>query len=228
MTGKRAPSLWVIDPSLGHSEDQGVSEIVDGWPGDARVFRPALRAGDGPEPATGYDTCAVVLMGSRASALDELAWLDRLVSWIDPILSGVVRLPLLGICFGHQLMAHRAGAAIGFLGEDRKKRVGVETSTLDGGTLLPGRHELRVVVSHREEVKQAPAGYRVVATRERIAIDGLEHRVLPLYSFQFHPEAREEFARHAGIDEACIDVRLRHDNRRLLQAFRQRVLDGSP
>ncbi len=135
-------------------------------------------------------------------------------------------MPLLGICFGHQLMAHRLGGLIGFLREDRQKRVGIETSTLQGGRLLPGRHELRVVVSHREEVKQVPAEYRVVATREGSAMDGLEHRALPLYSFQFHPEAREEFARHAGIDEARIDARLRDDNRRLLQAFRQSVLDG--
>ena len=76
-----------------------------------------------------------------------------------------------------------------------------------------------VVVSHREEVKACPAGYRTVARRPGVPVDGLEHEQLPVFSFQFHPEAREEFAQYAGIAVARIDERLKRDNGRLLQAF---------
>ena len=95
---------------------------------------------------------------------------------------------------------------------------------LEGGRLLPGRHALRVVVSHREEVKRLPRGFRSVARRRGVAIDGMEHDTLPVFSFQFHPEAGEEFAGRAGLDLREIDDRLREDSRRLLGAFRRRVL----
>ena len=223
MSNAEQHRLWIIDPSMDRAEEQGTAEILDGWDGDYRIFRPALRPDDGPGPGTGVDTDGVVLMGSRASVLDDLDWLKALVAWIEPLVDGTAPLPLLGICFGHQLIAHLSGAEVGFVSDDRVKRTGVETTVLDGGRLLPGRAELNVVVSHREEVKTRPRGFRAVARRTPIEIDGLEHETLPIFSFQFHPEAREEFARHAGIAESAIGDNVRRDNRRLLAAFRQQV-----
>jgi len=101
--------------------------------------------------------------------------------------------------------------------------VGVESSRLGGGRLLSGAPTLRVVVSHREQVEQVPDGYRVTARRPGAPIDGLEHDELPLFSFQFHPEAREEFARRAGVREELIDPRLREDGRRVLSGFLDQV-----
>ena len=132
-------------------------------------------------------------------------------------------IPLLGVCYGHQLIAHLAGAAVDWVEPGRAKVVGVEESRLSGGRLLPGEHCLRVVVSHREEVKKPPPGYRVTARRPSAEIDGLEHEQLPVFSFQFHPEAREEFARQAGIDVDRIDERLRVDSLRVLAAFLREV-----
>ncbi len=220
----KTPELWVIDPSVNYPETQGVGEVLEGWPGRSRLFEPA-RNGDGPAPRDGYGASGVVLMGSVASVHDSLPWMRQLASWLDPILEGKVDCSLLGICFGHQLIAHRSGGRVGFLHPDRRKRTGVETSELEGGRLIRGRRSLSVVVSHREEVQAPPPGYRVVARRESVACDGMEHERLPIFSFQFHPEAREEFAGRAGICPESIDERVREDSRRLLGAFRQHVLD---
>jgi GMP synthase-like glutamine amidotransferase len=220
---RRLPRLWIIDPSLHHPEDQGVAEILRDWSGRSRLFRPGLDPASGPVPGTGYDTDGVVLLGSAASVYDTHPWLAPLTAWIRPLLRGRPSLPLLGVCFGHQLIAHLAGGRVDHVDAQRSKVLGVEPSRLAGGRLLPGEHELRVVVSHREEVKQAPADYRVTARRERSPIDGLEHRLLPVFSFQFHPEAREEFARRAGLPLASIDGRLREDGGRVLAAFLDRV-----
>jgi GMP synthase-like glutamine amidotransferase len=217
--------LWIIDPSLHNPEDQGVANVAAGWPGDVRIFRPALSPGDGPTPDSGHAADGVVLMGSAASVDDSADWLPPLLNWLDPILSGRVRVPLLGICFGHQAIAHRAGGRIGYVHQNRRKLAGVDDSNLTGSRLLPGDDRLRVVVSHREEVKQPPEGYRVVARRGEIAVDGLEHEELPIYSFQFHPEAGGEFAARAGIDPGLLDERQRADSVRLLGAFRDQVRD---
>lgn len=222
-SSEHSPALWVIDPSIEHPEDQGVREVLEGWPGSSRVFRPA-RDGDGPAPETGYDVQGVVLLGSMASVHDSLPWMEPLGAWLDPILRGRVLCPLLGICFGHQLIAQRSGGTVGFLHRDRRKLTGVATTELEGSRLIQGRRSLSVVVSHREEVQRRPPGYRTVARRSSVACDGMEHETLPIFAFQFHPEAREEFAGRAGIDPAAIDARVREDSRRLLEAFRRQVL----
>jgi len=182
-----------------------------------------MTADEGPHPETGYGADGIVLMGSAASVHDEIPWLRALSDWLRPLVLGEVRVPLLGICFGHQLIAQSAGGEVGWVSEDREKRVGVARSSLSGGRLLPGSHLLSVVVSHGEEVKRRPTGFSVCASREGGAIDGLEHELLPVFSFQFHPEAREEFAEHAGIPTGRIDDHVRDDGQRLLGAFRDRA-----
>lgn len=215
--------LWIVDPSVSNPEDQGVEEILDGWRGPSRVFRPCLRPGDGPGPRTGHETDGVVVMGSAASVHEPTPWMDDLAAWVRPLLSGRRPLPLLGICFGHQLLAHLAGGRVELARADGSKSVGVEVSRLEGGRLLPGSHALHVVVSHREVVREAPPAYRVVAGRPGVPIDGLEHVDLPIFSFQFHPEARDDFARTAGFDPQAVDRRVREDGQRVLGAFRERV-----
>ncbi len=220
MPSAAAPRLWVVDPSLSCAEDQGVGEILRGWSESFRVFQPCLDPEDRLEPGTGYETDGVVVMGSAASVYEDHPWLDRLSHWLGPVLRGDVTLPVLGICFGHQLIAHLAGSRVVFNSAERVKSVGVTTSCLDGGRLLPGSHAIRVVVSHREQVETVPEGYRVVASRASTPIDGIEHEQLPIFSFQFHPEARDQFARRAGLAPSSIDDCVRNDSRKLLGAFR--------
>jgi len=218
------PQLLVIDPSVAWPEDEGAAEVARGWPGEVRLLRPALRPDDGPRPGDGYDAAGVVLLGSRASALDDLSWLHDLGDWLSPILRGEAPVPLLGICFGHQLVAKLAGGTIGFVHEDRHVELGVRESTFDGSRLLPGHRSLRVVASHREEVKDLPPGYRIVASRKGVIADALEHERLPVFTVQFHPEAREEFLRKRGADPSLLDAGAVEENARLLATFHRLAL----
>jgi GMP synthase (glutamine-hydrolysing) len=217
-------TLWVIDPSIHHAEDQGVAQVLRGYVGGSRVFRPSLDPQGGPRAGDGYDAAGVVLLGSGASVHDDLPWLRELSRWLRPLLDGAREMPVLGICFGHQLIAHLGGAEVGDLREDGSKDLGVRETRVDGWTLLPGCHDLEVIVSHREEVKTVPEGYRVVARRPGVRIDGLEHRRLPISTFQFHPEAREEFASRQGLAASAVDARLVEDSDLVLEAFRRRVV----
>ena len=219
--------LWVIDPSVHEAEDQCVAEVLDGWEGDRRVFRPSID-GDGPLPATGYDSDGVVLLGSAASVHEDLAWQHRLSEWLLPILDGTRPLPLLGVCYGHQLIAHLAGGRVGFMHEDRHKELGPRRTSISNSRLLPGTHELKVLASHAEIVEAMPEGYTVNACRAGVAIDGMEHAVRPIFAFQFHPEARDQFARSRGLAPSLIDETLVRDSRRLLAAFRRWVATDGP
>lgn len=219
MTAPRRRRLLVIDPSTRSSETRGIETIAGHWPGEVVVLWPALCPGDGPEPGTGYEFDAAVLMGSRASVHDGLAWETALTAWMEPLLQGAIRLPLLGICFGHQLIAHAAGGAVGFAREDRSKLVGIADSALRTSSLLRDG-SLRVVVSHREEVKSLPVGFRCTAFRDGIVADGLEHETLPIFSFQFHPEADDAFLAARGVSVGAGDARrLKATTERVVSAF---------
>lgn len=221
--GRDGPRIWIVDPSLHGSEDQGVSEVLGDWPGPSRLFRPALRPGDGPSERTGYDTDGVVVLGSAASVHDVAPWIDDLAGWLAPLLDGRRPLPVLGVCFGHQLVTHVAGGEVSWVRPDRSKIVGVDSVAVRGSRLVDGATTLRAVFSHREHVRGATKDYRVVAARSPGALDGLEHADLPVFTYQFHPEARDEFAVRAGIDPREIDARVIDDTRRLLAAFRATV-----
>ncbi|MBI5535681.1 MAG: hypothetical protein HY898_23320 [Deltaproteobacteria bacterium] len=216
--------LLVIDPSVSFPEDKGTERLIRGWPGDVHVLRPVLQPGDGPKVGHAYDFSAVVVLGSRASALDAYPWLADLSSWLRPIVRGEIEVPLLGICFGHQLIAHLAGGEIGFVREDRAKLLGVADTRLESCRLLPNA-SLRVVISHAEEVKSLPAGFHKASDRSPVLFDGIEHDRLPIFSFQFHPEAGVDFLAKRGVQVSVADAaRLDEDSERLLGAFRTLAL----
>jgi GMP synthase-like glutamine amidotransferase len=225
MTPARLPRLLIVDPSVIFPEDEGVGEVLGDWPGETCVLRPGLKPGDGPSPGEGYDVDGVVVMGSRASVHDDRPWLGGLGDWLDPILSGAIPIPLLGICFGHQLVAHRAGGTVGFIKEDRTEELGLRETRLDRCGLAPERDRMVVVVSHNEEVKKVPPRYRVTARRREVQVDGLEHEHLPIFSYQFHPEARRDFLVERGVPLDDVEEGVFQGMADLLCAFRRLVIE---
>lgn len=216
--------LLVIEPVINDIERQGSQEVMHGWTGTVRHVRPALRAEDVVRPGDGYEGIdGVVVMGSAASVYDPLPWLDELKGWMRPLLSGEVGIPVLGICFGHQLIASLEGGEVSYLNADQSKRKGVEESVVASSSRLLGvERRLRVVVSHRQVVTRVPRGYRPVATRPGVPFDGFDHETLPIHTVQFHPEARNEFASRVGIEDV-VDERVWEDGRLFIQAFHRLV-----
>jgi GMP synthase-like glutamine amidotransferase len=228
-----APRLVIVDPAVETPELRGEAEVARGWPGPVTVWRPALEPGQGPGPETPCEAEAVVVMGSAASVHDapeRAPWLAPLAAWVDRLLApDGPRVPLLGICFGHQLVAQRAGGAVGFRVDAAAPPLRAIVSTrLSGCRLLPGEQPLTVVASHREIVTAPPPGWEVVGRRPDGTLDALQHLVLPFFAVQFHPEAGPEFLarRRIGADgpsapeaEAAFA-----DGGRLLEAFRRHAL----
>ena len=179
-----------------------------------------IKAYKGELPSSVENCQAYLITGSASSVYDDEPWLEGLGRFVMDAARSV---PIVGICFGHQLIAHLGGAEVGNLREDGSKDLGSRETRVEGWTLLPGCHDLKVIASHREEVKTVPDDYRVVARRPGVPIDGLEHRRLPITTFQFHPEARDEFANRQGLTASTVDARLIRDSDLVLEAFRRRV-----
>ncbi|MBI4541514.1 MAG: glutamine-hydrolyzing GMP synthase [Gemmatimonadetes bacterium] len=98
-------------------------------------------------------------------------------------------IPVLGICYGMQLMAHLSGGAVRRAGEREYGRAEIEIVGGDGlfegfgaGCRTP------VWMSHGDRVDEAPAGWEVLARSGNTPVAAFRHRERPLFGVQFHPE----------------------------------------
>jgi GMP synthase (glutamine-hydrolysing) len=124
---------------------------------------------------------ALVLSGGPASVYAEGA---------PPFRTELLELgvPVLGICYGMQLMVHELG---GRVEPAERAEFGRTTLTLsgDGGTLLSGLPlEQQSWMSHRDTVYEAPPGFAELASSPSSPVAACEQIERGLYGIQFHPE----------------------------------------
>jgi GMP synthase (glutamine-hydrolysing) len=95
--------------------------------------------------------------------------------------------PVLGICYGHQLMARALGGEVAATGQ--REYGGTSLHVEPGSRLLQDfpAHDT-VWMSHGDAVTRAPEGFRVTATTDQIPIAAMEDPERRLYAVQFHPE----------------------------------------
>jgi GMP synthase (glutamine-hydrolysing) len=124
---------------------------------------------------------ALVLSGGPASVYDPgaPAFPEKLIG---------LGIPVLGICYGMQAMAHALGGKVE--GADAGEFGRTElTVTGDGGTLLGGLpNEQTCWMSHRDSVFEAPEGFTPIASTPGSPVAALESPEKGLYGIQFHPE----------------------------------------
>jgi GMP synthase (glutamine-hydrolysing) len=122
---------------------------------------------------------ALVLSGGPASVYTENA------PRVDPGLFDL-GIPVLGICYGMQLMALELGGRVDRTGVSEFGRTDLRA---ERGALFEGLPEKQAVwMSHRDSVVAAPEGARVVAGSPSTPIAAFEDPERGLYGVQFHPE----------------------------------------
>lgn len=143
-----------------------------------------------PADYDAYD--AVLLTGSRADAFSDAPWVRRLRDEVHALLR--TGKPLLGICFGHQLIGLCLGAEVGRapngwgMGRMGYEWVGPEP-------LAAGRPDatLALLASHQDQVLTLPEGATLLARSDfcPVAAYRVEDRVLCV---QPHPEFVEDYS----------------------------------
>ncbi|MFH1821577.1 MAG: glutamine-hydrolyzing GMP synthase [Methanobacteriota archaeon] len=98
-----------------------------------------------------------------------------------------LNLPVLGICYGHQLIAHIAG---GKVRQAAKREYGVTIATIDKpvGVLKGLKRKEKVWMSHGDTVYKVPRDYIVLARTENCPVAAFKHETGPIYGLQWHPE----------------------------------------
>ena len=96
-------------------------------------------------------------------------------------------IPVLGICYGMQLMAHLLGGRVEPAA--RREYGRAEVDVVSPGTLFEGLQDRQTVwMSHGDHVTQPPPGFAVLARTANADIVGFEDPARRLYAIQFHPE----------------------------------------
>ena len=107
-------------------------------------------------------------------------------------------IPLLGICFGHQLIGAAYGSEVRDLGSTVRQIKEVKLLTRD--LLFRGLPDsIRVSESHRQALNEVPDGFRHLAESATSRVEAIGHETRPVYGVQFHPERSDEQHPHGRV-----------------------------
>ena len=136
---------------------------------------------------------AYLITGSRHSVYDDLPWIQDLVEFLREALLSDKK--ILGICFGHQLMAHYFGGSAGPAAGGWA--VGIHTSQL---TKQPewmpeseSVQQVSLVSSHKDQVQALPDGAQLYATNDFCPISGFTIGD-QVWTIQGHPEFAPDYS----------------------------------
>lgn len=153
-----------------------------------------------------------IVTGSAAMVSHRLDWSEKTAAWLARVTAGDL-LPVLGVCYGHQLMAHALGGRVG--PNPQGRRMGTRRFVVcaeDDALVGPLAPESLVHVTHLEAVLEAPAGARLLGSTEADDNHAL-HFGGRSWGVQFHPEFDEHImrcyveARAGQLDGEGIDSR---------------------
>ena len=137
----------------------------------------------------------VIILGSSSSIYDQKPWQIMLMKWLEKKMRQQV--PILGICFGHQMIFHMLGSKIRKLS---KKQSGTRVIHFMADSPIKFQKEKKeIVVSHQEIATTLPNEMNLMANSNLFDIEAAYHKTQPIYTVQGHPEATNKFCQNQNI-----------------------------
>ena len=149
----------------------------------------------------------IILSGGPLCLSEELT-----ISLINKNIAVVLRLkhvPILGICFGFQLLVASYGGNIVSMEKESKgiKKVQILSDTSRIFKHITHKH-IDVFQSHKDMVKEVPPNFEIIAIDGDNIIQGIENRKHNIWGFQFHPEGLDSTTQIIyNFLEICYDQR---------------------
>jgi len=135
-----------------------------------------------PDSVDEYD--AYIVTGSRHGVYDDLPWIPRLMDFLRA--AHAKDKPLIGVCFGHQIIAHALG---GYAAKsDRGWGLGVRTVNLhDQPAWIPADDSVRLIHIHQDQVERLPEGATLIGSND-FCPNAMFHIGDSVFCVQGHPE----------------------------------------
>ena len=165
-----------LSPAMGDYPDMFARLLA----GHGFTFR-TFRVVDGVFPATVHACDGWLITGSRHGTYEDHPWIPPLEAFIRD--SFAARVPMVGVCFGHQIIAQAMGGKV---------------ERFDGGWAVGaqdyafGDQTLTLNAWHRDQVTRAPADAKVVASNDFCTNAALLYDDRA-FSVQAHPEFQSDF-----------------------------------
>lgn len=97
------------------------------------------------------------------------------------------KLPVLGICLGHQLISKAYGGEVSRA--ESEEYANTKIYVKKENDLFKGvPEEFTAWASHKDEVKKVPECFEILAYSDICEIEAIKHKEKPVYGVQFHPE----------------------------------------
>ncbi|MGB4359523.1 MAG: glutamine-hydrolyzing GMP synthase [Rhodoferax sp.] len=148
----------------------------------------------------------IILSGSHASVYEDST--DKAPQAVFEL--GV---PVLGICYGMQTMAHQLG---GLVTSGHQREFGSANVRAHGHTALlngiqdfttpEGHGMLDVWMSHGDKVTELPPGFKLMASTDSCPIAGMADEARRFYAVQFHPEVTHTKRGAAILERFVLDI----------------------
>ena len=150
---------------------------------------------DGDVPSDPHACDAWLVTGSRHGAYERLPWMLKLEQLLRDAVAAKV--PVVGICFGHQILAQALGGTV--VKSPKGWGFGLHTYDIAEAPGLRGAAPKKVTLAalHQDQVVEVPAGGRVIGSSDFCPNAVIAYGDTAL-SFQPHPEFNVPFLRGAS------------------------------
>jgi GMP synthase-like glutamine amidotransferase len=179
-----------FQPDHGDYPDMFIRRLGDNAPESLEFITYDVEHGVYPSHMDDCD--GYVITGSKKSVYDNEDWIRQLERFVVALHEQ--RKPLIGICFGHQLVAQALGgkteaAQVGW-------GVGIHESAIRAQApyMQPALDEVRVLVSHKDQVTRLPEGANLLASSE-FCPNSMFQIGEHIFCMQGHPEFRAEYSK---------------------------------
>lgn len=150
-------------------------------------------------PQEDPDIIGVILSGSPLSVYAEDSF--------HPDLSGIIgKYPVLGICYGAQLISYTYGGRVEQAGTREYGRASLKYVEDDSPLFAGIERDSQVWMSHGDSITAVPAGYRAVASTESVKFAAFESTEVPVWGVQFHPEVAHTLIGNKLLQNFVVNI----------------------